>query len=211
MIVVAAGASTRFGGEKLMAELAGKPLITHTLSTVITTVDHCVLVCRPDMIRDLEALGFECDLVPGGQTRTASEMAGLAAVGPEAELIGIHDGARPGVTPGLIDELFRRAAAVGGAVPATAPVGFVVERESKEVLDGVVAVQTPQVFRADALRHAYDRASREGVTGHDTVELVRRFSDTSIATIPGEAANLKVTYPADLTLLEGVLRGRTRT
>lgn len=211
MIVVAAGSSTRFGGEKLMTELAGKPLIAHTISTVIATVHQCVLVGRHDMMEALESLAFDCDLVPGGPTRTASEMAGLAAVRRDADLIGIHDAARPGASPELVDALFHRAAAVGGAVPALAPSGFLIDRESREVLDGVVAVQTPQVFRADGLRDAYTRAAREGVTGHDTVDLVLRFSDTAITTVPGEPANLKVTYPTDIIRLEKALAGRTRT
>ncbi|MDX1468502.1 MAG: 2-C-methyl-D-erythritol 4-phosphate cytidylyltransferase, partial [Acidimicrobiia bacterium] len=150
-------------------------------------------------------------LIPGGPTRTASEMAGLAAVGPDIELIGIHDGARPGTTPQLIEALFNRAAAVGGAVPALSPEGFAIERESKQVISDVVTVQTPQVFRAEVLRDAYACAAREGVSGQDTVELVLRFTDSRVTTVPGEETNMKITYPTDLTRVESALLDRADT
>lgn len=211
MIIVAAGVSTRFEGEKILAEVAGRPLIAHTISTVMATVDRCVVVCRHDRIRDIESLGFGCELVPGGDSRTASEMAGLAALDDQPDLIGIHDGARPAVTEELIDLLFHRAAAVGGAVPVVPPGALVIDRETHQPLPGVMAVQTPQVFGGGLLMDVYGRAARDAVTGHDTVELVTMFSDTQIASVAGEETNIKVTYPGDLKRVEFVLIDRVRS
>ncbi len=211
MVVVAAGIGSRFGDDKLMADIAGRPLIEHTVRAVEASVGRCVVACRPEMMRDLEQLGLGVELVPGGPTRTSSEMAGIAAVGPGTDLIGIHDGARPAVSKLLIETLFQRAWAVGGAVPVLAPKTLFVDKESVRHLPGVVAVQTPQVFRGGELYSAFSQAAREGFTGHDTVEVVRRYTDLQIQSVPGDPANVKVTVPDDLESVRATLSDRPRT
>lgn len=211
MIVVAAGQSSRFGAEKLLVEIAGRPLIGHTVDTVRDAVDTCVLVCRHDLIERLESLDLGVDIVPGGPTRTSSEMAGVAAIGSDPDLIGIHDGARPAVTRDLIDRLFDNAARVGGAVPVLEPSTMYLDKTTEQPLSGVVAVQTPQVFRGPELQTAYSSAARNGVTGHDTVEIMQRFSDVRIAAVPGDPGNIKVTYPEDVDRVTKTLADRPRT
>ena len=211
MIVVAAGSGIRFEGEKILAPVKGRPLVSHTISSVIDSVDRCVVVCRHDQIRSMEALGFDCDFVPGGPTRTASEMAGLASLGSDFELIGIHDGARPAVERDLIELLFDRAQRVGGAVPALTPRGAIIERAHGKALTNVRTVQTPQVFRGPELIAAYVLAARQGATGHDTVDIMMRFSDTSIAAVPGDEANIKVTFPEDLERFVKLVEDRSHS
>jgi 2-C-methyl-D-erythritol 4-phosphate cytidylyltransferase len=205
MIVVGAGSSLRFGSDKLMTPIAGLPLIAHTVAAVRPCADRCILVCRQDQIPALRDLRLEVDLVPGGPSRTASEMAGLSAIGGPAHLIGIHDGARPLVQPELIETLYQTAARVGGAIPVTNPAVALVRRADLTPIDGVVFAQTPQVFRGEPLLAAYMQAARVEYEGHDTAEIVQKFGDIEIEGVPGDPGNLKVTHPADLDVVRGRL------
>ncbi|HWB89292.1 MAG TPA: 2-C-methyl-D-erythritol 4-phosphate cytidylyltransferase [Acidimicrobiia bacterium] len=198
MIVVAGGSSTRFGGDKLMAEVAGKPLITHTIETVAETVDVCVVACRHELVDEMARLHPGVVVTPGGDTRTASELAGLRALETESDLIGIHDAARPAVSLELVHRLFEMAEAHGGAVPVLAPDGPLLDRRSGRPLEELRFAQTPQVFRGPDLRDAYARAIDARFVGHDTVEVMHRFGHLEIVAVPGDAGNVKVTYPADL-------------
>jgi len=205
MIVVAAGSSVRFGGDKLMSEVAGVPLVAHTVSAVRDHVDHCILVCRNDQIPALARLGLGAALVPGGPSRTASEMAGLAAIGDPAALIGIHDGARPLVSGALIDDLFETAARVGGAVPVVEPALPLVRKSDLTPVGRAVVAQTPQVFRGEQLLAAYVAAAKMGYEAQDTAEIAQRFGNLTIAAVPGEPGNIKVTLPGDIELVRSGL------
>lgn len=198
MVVVAAGSSTRFGGDKLIEQVAGVPLIAHTMAAVTATVDVCILVSRPEQAERLRNLDLGADVVVGGSTRTLSEMAGLAALGDPPDLIGIHDGARPLVSRALIERLFETAREVGGAVPVLASDTFFVEQTTLQPVTRLMTAQTPQVFNGPELMAAYVRAARSGHEGRDTAEIMERFSEVPVAAVPGEPDNLKVTYPADL-------------
>jgi 2-C-methyl-D-erythritol 4-phosphate cytidylyltransferase len=201
MIVVAAGSSVRFGEDKMLMMVAGSPLVAHTVAAVIDHVDRCILVCRTDQMPVLADLVPDADLVAGGPSRTASELAGLEAIGEPARLVGIHDGARPMVTPDLIETLFATAARVGGAVPVVPASGPIVTRSDLGLVENPVIAQTPQVFRAEPLLAAYAAAAAVGYQAQDTAAIVRRFADVEIAGVPGEPGNLKVTVPGDLDLV----------
>lgn len=204
MIVVGGGSSTRFGADKLLARVGGTPLVEHTVRAVAAGVDSCILVCRPDQMAAIRMLDLGVELVAGGRTRTDSEMAGLTQLNGSHGLIAIHDAARPLVSPQLVARLFEAAARDGGAIPVVdAP--SLVDKRSLARLPGVAAAQTPQVFDSRQLRRAYEAARAEGFDGHDTAEVVARFTDTRIAAVPGEPNNLKVTYPEDLGLVEELL------
>lgn len=211
MIIVGAGTSTRFGRDKLLTPVGGLPLVAHSVNTIRPKVDRCVLVHRADQERRIASLRLGVDLVIGGATRTDSERAGLDALDDRYELIGIHDAARPLVSTELIDALFETAEEHGGAIPVIRPGEPIVDRRTLQPVDGVAAAQTPQVFRSSALREAYELATAAGFEGHDTAEVVQRFTECSIAAIEGEAANLKVTYPADTTLIEALLEENARS
>jgi 2-C-methyl-D-erythritol 4-phosphate cytidylyltransferase len=204
MIVVAAGSSVRFGEDKMMLPVAGLPLVAHTVAAVSGLVDRCILVCRDDQMQTLSDLGMGADLVPGGPTRTASEMAGISAIGEPTGLIGIHDGARPLVDGALIERLFETASNVGGAVPVIDP-GPLVKRSDLTLVAGAVVVQTPQVFRGEGLIAAYRAATEAGFAGADTAEVVRRFGALDIGAVTGDPGNIKVTGPEDMERVRPVL------
>ena len=205
MIVVAAGSSVRFGSDKLLAVVAGRPLVAHTVAAVTDHVDRCILVCRQDQMTSLDGLGAE--LVPGGPTRTASEMAGLSALGGPAGLIGIHDGARPLVRGALIETLFRVADRVGGAIPILEPRLPLIHKSDLSSAASVVA-QTPQVFRGDELLAAYAAATHVEYQAQDTAEVVQKFGRLVIESVPGDPANIKVTKPADIEVVKAALGAR---
>lgn len=198
MVVVAGGSSDRFGSDKLMVEVAGQPLIAHTIATISGLVDECVLVVRSDQVDRVRTLGLGVEVVPGGDSRTASEIAGIAAVGPSA-LIGVHDGARPLPDPMMIERLFARANEFGGAVPGLAPRSMLVNRDDLSPVVGAVRVQTPQVFWGPELKAAYLGAARDRYEGHDTADVVRQYTNLEIALVEGDPNNIKVTFPADLS------------
>lgn len=211
MIVVGGGASSRFGTDKLMVEVEGRPLIEHTIDAVIGHVDVCVVVSRPGIVEALAALRSNLTVVPGGETRTLSEMAGLAALGRDVDLIGIHDAARPLVSASTIETLFAAAQAEGGALPLLPYERLIVDRGTHRPMSGLAGAQTPQVFRASDLMGAYVRAAEAGFDGHDTVEVVQEFSDIKIVGIEGDPDNLKVTFPEDLEMVRERLSGPSRT
>lgn len=211
MVIVAGGSSTRFGADKLMTEIAGKALLDHTIDAVAGHVDLCVVACRVELVDTIGATHPHVRVTAGGATRTLSEMAGLAALGPEADLIGVHDAARPLVPAGLIDELYEAADAHGGAVPLVDPDRLLLDRRTHEPLTGIRGAQTPQVFRGPELMAAYVGAAQAGFEGHDTLEVVERFGDLAVVAVEGDPANIKVTYPADLEEVRLRLSGSSHT
>jgi 2-C-methyl-D-erythritol 4-phosphate cytidylyltransferase len=210
MVVVGGGSSTRFGVDKLMVGVGDRPLIAHTIDAVVTRVDVCVVVCRPGVAGELAAIRDDVMVTEGGETRTQSEMAGLAVVGENVDLIGIHDAARPLVKPEMIDRLFTVAELSGGAVPLVSYDRLIIDRKTHRPVPGVLGAQTPQVFRGPELKLAYGLAAEASFDGHDTVEVMQRFSDVKIVGVPGDPHNLKVTYPGDLDRVREARSGPSR-
>ncbi|MGH3649439.1 MAG: IspD/TarI family cytidylyltransferase [Acidimicrobiia bacterium] len=211
MIVVGAGSSTRFGTNKLMVEVGGRPLIAHTIDAVREYVDVFVVVCRAEVVTRVEKLATGAIVTPGGATRTLSEMAGLAALGAGFDLIGIHDAARPSPEGVTIERLFTIADKTGGAVPVIAPERLIVDKETLRPVPGLARAQTPQVFRGGDLASAYLKAAQSGFEGHDTHEVMERFGEVIVVAVSGDETNVKVTYPADLETISDRLRGPSRT
>jgi 2-C-methyl-D-erythritol 4-phosphate cytidylyltransferase len=210
MVVVGGGSSSRFGGDKLLFEVAGRPVLSHTLDSVVPHVDVCVVVCRPEIVEAVAHLHPGLVFAEGGTTRTRSEMAGLAAIDEDVSLVGIHDAARPVVDAATIDRLFTTAESDGGAVPLLQYERLILHKETGRPLKGIHGAQTPQVFRASELFSAYRLAASEGFEGHDTVEVMERFSDVRIVAVAGSASNIKVTFPGDVNRLSDLLTDPSR-
>ena len=197
-VVVAAGGSSRFGSDKQKVTIGHKTVLECAVSTA-GTVGSVVVVGKAEFIEEIEKT-FSSNqsveaVVAGGSTRTASVSAGLLAVPNTAEIILIHDGARPLASQVLFNRVID---AVNGGVAAVVP-GIEI-RDSLRSVRGhevnrseVVAVQTPQGFKASAVRTAYlnkdeftDDASKVEATG------------VKVEIIEGEPNNLKITHPVDL-------------
>jgi 2-C-methyl-D-erythritol 4-phosphate cytidylyltransferase len=200
VIVVAAGEGRRFGAAKQYAPLAGRRVLDWSLAAARTVADGVVLVVPPDRAGDAEP---QADAVaPGAATRSGSVRAGLDRVPADAEVVVVHDGARPLAGPDLfaavVDAVRAGADAAVPGVPVSdtlrSRVGGAVDR------DGVVAVQTPQAFRAAALRAAH----AGGAEATDDASLVEAGGG-KVVVVEGSPANLKITAPADLVVAEALL------
>jgi 2-C-methyl-D-erythritol 4-phosphate cytidylyltransferase len=203
VIVVAAGGGTRFGARKQFARLAGATVVDRSLATA-GRVAAGVVVVVPDDAEWAPPAGVHS--VPGGDTRSASVRAGLARVPADVPIVVVHDAARPCASPLLYRSVIEAVrAGADAAVPAIAVTdtvkrvagGSVVETIDRE---GLVTVQTPQAFRANALR----RAHAAGGDGTDDAALVEAAGG-SVVVVPGEARNLKITVAADLELAAALL------
>ena len=219
-IVAAAGRGTRFGRgrAKQFVELGGVPVIVHTLRRFerSETVGETVVVLPADETAAFVALAGRYGLrklarvVAGGATRGESIWRGLQGVrAATAGVVAVHDGVRPFVTPAEIDRVVRAAEETGAALLATPATDTL-----KEVRSGTVArtldrsavwhAQTPQCFRFDLLRRAYESALAEGLDATDDSALVERLG-VSVSVVEGSARNVKITRPEDLAVAEVLL------
>jgi 2-C-methyl-D-erythritol 4-phosphate cytidylyltransferase len=218
-IVVAGGDGARLGADrpKAFVGLGGRPLLAHSIDLFEDhpAVDRIVLVVPAEweepatLLADELAAGKVAAAVPGGATRSLSVAAGLSEVGADAEAIVVHDAARPFASAELVDRLLEALEAHDGAIPAL-PVTDTVKR----VHEGVVAetlvrgelraVQTPQAFRAAALRHAYAAPADAVRDATDCASLVEA-AGFAVAAVPGEPGNVKITAPDDLARAEARL------
>ena len=219
-IVVAGGDGARLGADqpKAFVRLGGRPLLAHSIDLLEDhpAVDRIVLVVPAEweepatLLADELVAGKVAAAVPGGETRALSVAAGLDAVGDDAETILVHDAARPFASAELIDRLLEALATHAGAVPAV-PVTDTVKRVSDgrvaETLDRseLRAVQTPQAFRAEALRRAYAAPAAALRDATDCASLVEA-AGLDVAVVPGEGGNMKITSPEDLARAEERLR-----
>jgi 2-C-methyl-D-erythritol 4-phosphate cytidylyltransferase len=229
-LIAAAGSGERLGagGPKALIDLAGRPLVSWSLEAMraAASVTVVVVAAPPGHEEELERLAgavagrpgepgsFHPIVVSGGETRAASVGLALAEVPAQAEVVAVHDAARPLVTGGLVDSLVARLGAESEAagVIAAAPVADTLKRvvdgsaiASTEDRSGLWGAQTPQVFRAETLRAAHDRA--DGADATDDAMLVEAAGGRVLVHDPG-GPNLKVTTTGDLAVAEAVLAAR---
>ena len=209
LVVVAAGSGSRFGAPKQFAPLGGRSMVQWALESARTVADGVVLVLpapdQPGNAAPADATAGADVVVVGGDTRAASVRAGLAAVPASAQVIVVHDGARPLASPALFRAVVD--AVVGGAdgaVPGLA-VADTVKRVDGDVVvatvarDDLVAVQTPQAFRAAVLRRAHGGAP----DATDDAALVESLGAT-VRVVPGEDRNIKITTVADFEIAQAL-------
>ena len=221
-LVAAAGSSTRMGGvNKLLQPLEGAPVLVRTLAAfqVSGAVDEIIVAAREEDILEISQLcrtyGItKCTkVIRGGESRVHSVLLAALEAGPETELLAVQDGARPLVTPELIDRVVSAAARCGAAAPAVAVKDTVkTVREDggvEETLDRerLRAVQTPQVFEAGLLKAALQSALEQGAPVTDDASAVERLGKV-VFLVEGEEENLKITTPVDMILAEAVLKAR---
>jgi 2-C-methyl-D-erythritol 4-phosphate cytidylyltransferase len=201
-----------------MLELAGKPLLFHTLDRFeqCEAIDQIILVLQPDMTTEVLALISRYGLkkisrvVAGGPTRQDSVYRGIQVlVGDDIGVVAIHDAARPFVRPSEIEAVIVRAKATGAALlalPATDTIKQVKSGRVQKTLERrrIYHAQTPQAFRFSIIQEAYARAQAEGFTATDDSQLVERLG-TRVTIVEGSPLNIKITRPLDLKLAEAIL------
>ncbi|HEX8142593.1 MAG TPA: 2-C-methyl-D-erythritol 4-phosphate cytidylyltransferase [Pyrinomonadaceae bacterium] len=220
-IIAAAGQGTRMGAgrAKQFLELAGTPIIIHTLKRFEQCAAiHEVFVVLPAAdaasflaLAARHGLRKLTRVVAGGQTRAESVWRGLQAVrSATAEIVAVHDGVRPFVTPEDISRTVEAARASGAAILTAPVVDTIKEVENGEVRRTLTRAQlrhalTPQCFRYSLLRRAYEEAGDLSADITDCSALVERLGE-SVRIVEGDARNIKITRLADIALGETILR-----
>jgi 2-C-methyl-D-erythritol 4-phosphate cytidylyltransferase len=218
-VIVAAGSGERLGADmpKALVPVAGLPMVTWSARALEESPDvtATVIACPPGMEDDMEdAVGGHARvhaIVPGGATRQRSVAAGIAALPDDIEAILVHDAARPLLSPALVSLLIARLAAAD-AVIAASPVPDTLKRSDGQghitaTVDraGLWGAQTPQVFRAHALREVFAAADdAELDSSTDCAGMAERHGIAVMMIDPG-VPNPKVTTQADLRLVEVLL------
>jgi 2-C-methyl-D-erythritol 4-phosphate cytidylyltransferase len=219
VIVVAAGGSRRMGFNKLLAPLAGVPVLHRSLQAfeACAAVDQILVVASDDVAsavkqwQETSGLTKISAVLPGGAERHHSVAEGLKALTESCEIVAVHDGARPLIRPEQIGHCVEVARALSAAVcarPLTETIkrvnasGAVVEAMDRE---GVWVMETPQVFERGLLERAYDLVLKEGLLVTDEVSAVQHLGG-KVHVVDNAWANPKITFPGDLAWAECLLK-----
>jgi 2-C-methyl-D-erythritol 4-phosphate cytidylyltransferase/2-C-methyl-D-erythritol 2,4-cyclodiphosphate synthase len=223
-IIVAAGTGSRMGGPKQFLPLAGKTVVELTLETFLgmTEIEKIVLVLTPETLREHGGrLSSErIKVVEGGPTRMASVRQGFKEIPEEVDVVAVHDGARPLVTPAIIREVLDEAYESGSALPAVPVKDTLKKVASKQlwisgtpVRSAFWSAQTPQCYRREILEEALSKFPDEH-EATDESQLVEK-SGHKVKIVPSSYENFKITTPGDLVMAEALLEerrgGRRRT
>ena len=226
IVVVAGGSGSRMGAAmpKQFLDIAGRPVLVRTLERMHAALpDSQIVVVLPEAHVELwqecyekAACKVEHTIALGGATRFDSVASGIAALNNDCTLIAVHDGVRPLLSVEMIRRGVECAAESGAAVPVIAVVDSIREVDEQCTSHAVDrsrlrAVQTPQVFRADLLKEAYEAIGarlEDRSKATDDASVVEMYGH-AVALYEGEPQNLKLTTPTDLSVAEMILANGT--
>jgi len=213
-IIPAAGMSVRMGGEtpKQFLSLEGVPIFIHTLRKFVNTdcIDDIFVGLRAE---DMERAQREIDrenftksvrLVAGGPVRQETVARALALAPPSTEIVAVHDAVRPFIEREMIQRVVEAARRDGAAILGMLSVDTIKQVERQTIVgtiprERIVLAQTPQVFRYEIIREAFERAAADGFIGSDEAVLAERIGCT-VRVLMGSDRNIKITKPSDLPL-----------
>lgn len=219
-LVAAAGRGIRFGREmpKSFFPVEGRSLLVRSIEGLLAcpSIGRYVVMVPPgweDTARGLleEALpDLEARVIAGGETRQESVEIGLGEAG-EADIVLVHDAARPCFSAGLVERVIEATIRTGAAVPAlqvTDTLGRIRDDDLEAIVprERVVGIQTPQGFRTEVLRRAFEEARSTGLRATDESSLVLA-AGMPVKVVEGERRNIKVTIKDDLGIVAGFLGG----
>lgn len=221
-IISAAGQGKRMGKPKQFLEIGGRPILEHTLSVFeeCKAIDGIILVVNQEDLTRAKELKFSklLKVVAGGAERQDSVYNGLKVLPKEAEIVVIHDGARPFVTSSIIEkavEEAKQSGAVVVGVPLKDTVKKMTNNQIRMTNEGAIivetldrknlwAAQTPQVFKREIILRAYEEGrSKYQVT--DDAMLVEKLG-IPVKMVMGSYKNIKITTPDDLIFAEGIIK-----
>jgi len=236
VILPAAGLGTRMGrasaettgtSRKQFMQLDGAPILLHTVRKFAASnrVSEIVIALRRE---DLEWAGEllrretrnkSVRVVEGGNSRQESVERALAAVSPDTDLVAVHDAVRPFIDLDIIEKAIDEAAEYGAAIVGIVPVDTVKQVSGAQASgakirstisrERLVLAQTPQVFRFDLLKQAFEAARRDGFVGTDESSLVERLEQVEVRVVMGSDRNIKITKPGDMDLARLFLEQET--
>lgn len=224
IVVAAAGTGSRMGSatNKQFMLLGNKPVLTYCLDffEAQPEVESMVVVCRADEVdycsREIVQVyrySKVCAVIAGGPERQDSVWNGLSRLQTKQEWVAVHDGARPLLTAKVFGEVFQAARQFGAAIPGLPPKDTLKMVDSQHFVQetlkraSIVAVQTPQIFKASDLLKAYDMARTENFCGTDDASLYERYIG-KVKVVEGDYQNLKITTPEDLALADAIVQAR---
>ena len=209
----AAGDPPSAAARKQFLLLDGEPILAHTLRKFMAapSVAEIIIALRPedrDWARELLARVEKTKPVrfaDGGDSRHQSVENALAILDHDTDLVAVHDAVRPFVSVETIEKVIAEAEAGGAAIVGIVPVDTVKQVHLNHIRttiprERLILAQTPQVFRFDLLRQAFDHARSDQFTGTDEASLVERLEQVQVVVVPGSDRNIKITKPADLDL-----------
>ena len=222
VILPAAGLGTRMGriqpekagtSRKQFMLLDGQPILVHTIRKFIASprITEIVVALRAEDIewaRELlskESQTKPIRLVEGGESRQQSVENALNSLSPDTDLVAIHDAVRPFIDLAIIEKVIEQAAETGAAIVGIVPVDTVKQVHLNKVRqtltrERLILTQTPQVFRYDLLKKAFEKAREDQFTGTDESSLVERLEQIEVSVVPGSDRNIKITRPTDMEL-----------
>ena len=219
-VIVAAGSSQRMGQDKLTLSLGGMSVMERTLRAFESCeeIHEIIIVTREDRLQEMADLGAQCGItklkqvVVGGNTRASSSLAGVTAASRKSMLIGIHDAARPLVTPDGIAAVYQAAKDYQAAAPILPLKDTIKELKDGKLVstpprENLAAVQTPQVFQADLIRAALAETVQKDLSITDDCSAVEAMG-IPIKAVEGWEENIKITTPFDVLIAEEFLRRR---
>lgn len=220
-VIVAAGSSQRMGSDKIMMKLGAMPVLARTVLAFENNeyVDEIIIVTKTEKLEEIADMCFKNGLhkvkqvVSGGATRMESALAGVSACRHGAELIAIHDGARPLVSQELITRTIEAAKAYRAAVPAVASTDTLKVVDERGFITGTLdrsvtrRVQTPQVFEADLIKGALTKAVEKNLALTDDCSAMDMMGVKTI-TVEGELTNIKITTPEDMVTAKAIVEDR---
>lgn len=215
-IVLAGGSGSRMGAQrnKVLLELAGKPVIVRAVEAFANLVDGVILVSRkediPDMRAAMAAANLPITIVAGGDSRQNSVWNGLCALPESCTHVLIHDGARCLVDEGTIRRCMASVEAHGTGVAALPAIDTIKQVDADEIVTATPdrsqlrAVQTPQGFTVELIHRAHMSAQQESFLGTDDASLVERLGHP-VRLMEGNRRNIKLTTPEDMIMAEAFL------
>jgi 2-C-methyl-D-erythritol 4-phosphate cytidylyltransferase len=221
VIIPAAGLGTRMGrgapekegiSRKQFMLLHGSPILIHTIRKFVScpSVSEIVVALRGDdmpwaaQVFAQQGFAKSVRCVEGGESRQQSVENALAVITPDTDLVAVHDAVRPFVEVETIEKVIVEAAATGAAIVGIVPVDTVKQVHRNKVRatlprERLILTQTPQVFKTDLLRRAFEQAREDLFVGTDESSLVERL-EVEVSVVSGTDRNIKITKPADMEL-----------
>jgi len=215
-VLLSAGESDRFKGDKLFTEVKNKPLILYPIETFLNSgvIDTLVIVCNKTNKKKIKQLllnietNIEIDFILGGKSRQESELKALEKLKEknvdEEDFIVIHDSARAFLPSKLLLNLIEHAKQNQSAAPYVRTLLFSKDL-SKYINENIVEIQTPQIFNFKTLRKAYIKSSDNNFNSVDTTERVSQETGLEASLIEGSNLNKKITFKEDLDKMQVLL------
>jgi 2-C-methyl-D-erythritol 4-phosphate cytidylyltransferase len=222
VIIPAAGLGTRMGrsapekagiSRKQFMLLSGSPILIHTIRKFVSSplVSEIVVALREEDLAwagelfRAQGISDAVRTVAGGESRQQSVENALGSISNDTELVAVHDAVRPFVERDVIEKVIREASETGAAIVGIVPVDTVKQVHRNKVRatlprERLILTQTPQVFRLDLLRKAFEKAREDLFAGTDESSLVERLEQVEVSVVLGTDRNIKITKPSDMDL-----------